>query len=229
MDTGPPLTDEQRDFVARHHGLALHGVKKFRRVFPSMDPDDMLVACENGLIAASRTYAPEKARPSTHVFKFMFREVTRDLHKSRMIPVPERYWWPNLKPTGRFKARFKEQAKRIMNLHRMPSRPGDSNSAPSGVWVVPDHRPNQAELVDDEDSYQALLKKLGAVLTPRQMRTLMYREVDGLLLRDIADIAGCSKQAVDQMLCKIRRDLRKTLECGRDGTVGWRKDVPEAA
>jgi RNA polymerase sigma factor (sigma-70 family) len=229
MDTGPPLTDAQRDFVAENYGLALHGVKRFRRVFPSMDPDDMLIACENGLIAASRTYIPEKGRPSTYVFKFMFREVTRDLHKSRMIPVPERYWWPNLKPTGRFTGKFSAQAKRIMNLHRMPSRPGDTSRPPSGVWVVPDHRTNQAELVDDEDSYQALLKKLGAVLTPKQMETLMYREVDGLLLRDIADLTGRSKQAVDQMLAKIRRDLRKTLGCSRDGTVGWRGAEPEAA
>jgi RNA polymerase sigma factor (sigma-70 family) len=228
MDTGPPLTDEQRDWVATHHRLAIYGVRKFHRRSPHMDPDDLLIACENGLIAAARNYSPDLGRVSTYAFKTMFREVMRVMHKSIAIPVPERYYY-RVNPESKFKARFAEQAQRAMALHKVPSHPGSVEHAPSGVWVVPDHRPNHEEAVDAADGYRVLLKMLGAMLAPSQLRALVERDVDGRLFREIGDRMGRSKQAVEQGLVAIRRRVREAMVCSRDGVVEWRKDVSDAA
>lgn len=187
----PPLTDEQRELVARYYPMCYHIAARIARR-PGRRRDYHTV-CESvqagvmGLIRAVQLYDPTRAKPITYFYKSIRGAILTywDNHMS-LIHVP---WSPRRKrgvPADRKEVLAELRPCPLARKHQIAA------SAPE----LPD--------VDDVEALRASL----ALLTPVEQMVLRERFVAGRILEDIGRQMGRTRERVRQIerdaLAKLR-------------------------
>ncbi len=113
----PPLTDVQSKFVADHIAIAYWGVRRFRRRFPTLDPDSILSACQLGLMMAARKY-DGRGHFASYASLWMFCTCQAEQIKCMSISVPSYCIRGSNEMSGKPNDRVR-QAKSIVNLTRL--------------------------------------------------------------------------------------------------------------
>jgi RNA polymerase sigma factor (sigma-70 family) len=191
-----PLTAEQRALVERHHALAYDLMRKLRPSYRNLDPDDLLIACEDGLIQAARHYREEEGKFSTYAYPWMIAATKRAVVRSRMIHVPEHYWH-SAKVLKRLNPEHAVRARKALEMHRIASHSGDHGRgySPSGVYAAPDHRHGPAAEAEARDEQEHARRWLGTILTAEQSRAVWAAEIEGLTLAELGRREGISRTA----------------------------------
>lgn len=83
------LTPEQRQMVEENIDLAYYALKKYRKYFERLDPEDVLSACFIGLIKAVVGFDPNRGNTfSTYAMKAMYSTIIMELIRGRKQVEP---------------------------------------------------------------------------------------------------------------------------------------------
>jgi RNA polymerase sigma factor (sigma-70 family) len=173
-----PLTDEQRELVAKHIGLAGAVAKAYGKG-SRLDYDERRSAAFAGLCRAALSFDGEKSRFSTYgtiAARQAVRLAIQESYVVRIGPYQCDRLSKGVEPKGELSAQIRRQAEKARRVRRLPFNGHD----------VSDRRgPSSQEVAEQEEFCASLLRHLGwrCRLAVRQcvMRGRKLREVGSML------------------------------------------------
>jgi RNA polymerase sigma factor (sigma-70 family) len=195
------LTDEQRDLVAKHVGLAGAVAKAYGKG-SHLDFEERLSAASAGLCRAALSFDGEKSRFSTYGTIAARQAVRLAIQESYVIRIgPYQYdcLSKGVEPKGELSAQMRRQAEKASRVRRLPF---------NGHYV-PDRRgPSAQEIAEQEEFCASLLRHLGW----RYRLVVRQCVMRGRKLREVGSMLGVTTERARQLRNEGLTRLREIME-----------------
>jgi len=181
---GEALNNEQRDMIEEHYGFVIHKAKKWRkRIYKTIEWDDIVGLCELGICKAALNYDPERgAKFITYASHVIDNEVRMDLRKRNRK-------YKKKQPLASFK--FEDgEGTTYFTKEFLDKWSVDDSSDPIVLWIT--------------------ARKFANELEGRDLRLLWYR-YKGYTQKDIAQFVGVSQSYISRLLKDIKKRLLQEL------------------
>lgn len=184
------LTDAQRTLVEENIGLAKRIAWKYCALCAQygMDWNDVFSIACLGLMRASRSFDPERSRPSTYLTFCCETEVLQELRRQRS------------------KSR---NAFRTVSMQEVCGRNRRGDELYIEDMLV-SGEPTPEDAVLDRCLEERVQSALEHKTTPKQKRVLSLR-MQGLSQNEIARTVGCSQTHVSRIMSQIRRRVMEEI------------------
>jgi RNA polymerase sigma factor (sigma-70 family) len=183
-----PLTDDQRELVAKNLGLAGGVARVFGRK-SGLDFEERRSAAFLGLCRAAQSFDSEKSRFSTYGTigaRTAVRMAIRDSYAIGIGAHQHHSLMNDAKPEGRIPAQIREQAERATHVRSLPF---------NGDYLPEQRSPPVQEIVEETEFCASLLQHLD------WRRRLVIRQcvMRGRKLREVGSMLGVTTERARQL------------------------------